>query len=151
MLVGRFSLGVTGDAGEDGIVGRVGVAVGAGVPFTLVLPRINREILVVVVKGRRCPGILGMAHFAIRRELCGCMWRIVGLVIIRLVTAITGVGCIIIIAVVTIGTLVCNGHMRSLQHIIVVMDRECRRLPVGIGGVALLAIIRYANGNMVWV
>lgn len=151
MLVGRFSLGVTGDAGKDGIVGRVGVAVGAGVPFTLVLTGIDREILVVVVKGRGCPGILGMAHFAIRRELCGCMWRIVGLVIIRLVTAITGVWRVVVIAVVTIGTLVCNGHMRSLQHIIVVVDWEGGRLPIGIGGMALLAVIRNANGNVIGV
>ena len=54
--IGRPLL-MAGGTGKDGIVAGIRMAFSAGVPFSLVLPGINREILTVMFKGGRCPRI----------------------------------------------------------------------------------------------
>ena len=48
---------MAGQAGKNGIIGQIGMAIGASVPFTRVAPGINREIRCIVVeRGARPPG-----------------------------------------------------------------------------------------------
>jgi len=71
------------------------------------------------------------------------------LVVIGLVTAKTAVWCAVVIAIVTIHALVGNRQVCALQHIVVAVNREGGRVPVGIGRVAFFAGVGYANGRMI--
>ena len=70
------------------------------------------------------------------------MRRIGRLVIIGLMATITGVGRVVVFALVTGEAIGGYGCMRPCQHIIIIMIWEQRRLPVRIGSVAGLAIRR---------
>ena len=68
----------------------------------------------IVIKSRRRPGSLSVALSAIGRELLGCVISINNLLIISIVAAIASVRCIVIISIVTGGTIIGNGHMRPV-------------------------------------
>ena len=55
MILVGFTAGVTRDTGKYGIVSRRGMAVNTLIPFSLMLPAINREILIVMIEGGRHP------------------------------------------------------------------------------------------------
>ena len=55
MILVGFIAGVTRDTGKYGIVSRRGMAVNTLIPFSLMLPAINREILIVMIEGGRHP------------------------------------------------------------------------------------------------
>ena len=57
---------VTVGATELGVIVWVGVAIKALVPFTVMYPRIDREILAVVIEIRRSPFYFRMAAFTVR-------------------------------------------------------------------------------------
>lgn len=65
-----FVVLVTIDATEYGIISRIGMAVGTGIPLALVLTRIYRKVLPVVVKGRWYPAILCVTFLTVGRKLC---------------------------------------------------------------------------------
>jgi len=64
------------NAGIYGIVTGIGMAVGAIVPFALVLAGIDREILTVVIESRRFPGNGIMAILTGDRKLGGTVRRV---------------------------------------------------------------------------
>lgn len=74
-----------------------------------------------------------MTFCTIGRELLGYVIRICCLSEIIVVTTVTCVGGIVVIAVMTGCTVVGNGRMCPEQLVIVVVYRECRRCPSGIG------------------
>ena len=90
----------------------------------------------VVVEGRRRPRILAVAGRAGSRELRSGVVRIGRSCIICRVAAVAGIRRVVVIAVVADCTVIGNRGVRTLQHIIVVVYRECGRIPVRIGGVA---------------
>ena len=47
----RFRIHVAGGAGEFGVIGRIGVAVDACIPFALVLAAEDGEVLTIMIKG----------------------------------------------------------------------------------------------------
>ena len=60
MVIIRFRIHVTGDAGEFRIISRVGMALGTGRPFALVLAGVDREVgRIVVLVGCRSPSRIG--------------------------------------------------------------------------------------------
>lgn len=67
------------------------------------------------------------------------MWRIVGLVVVGLVAANAGIGCRVVISVVTVVAIVCNGNVGACQHVIIVVNGEGCRCPVWIGGMTGIA------------
>lgn len=62
------------------------------VPFAPVISAVDRENLVVVVKGGRRPGCFRMAACAIGGKLGGCMVGVAGLVVVGRMAAETGIG-----------------------------------------------------------
>ncbi len=70
MVILQFILVIVAiQAIEHGIIIRRGMAFIAVVPLTLMLPAVNREIHIVVVKSGRLPSILVVASSAVRREI----------------------------------------------------------------------------------
>lgn len=125
-------------------VGGIRMAIGALIPFALVLATIDREILPVVVKSSRRPCRLAVTTGTVHRELSRCMAGIGRLVIIGRVATGTGIRRVVVVAVVTGGALICNGCVRPIQLVIIVVDGECSRLPGG-SGVATCTIRRYGK------
>ena len=123
------------------------MAIGALIPFALVLATIDREILPVVIKSSRRPCRFTVTTGTIHGELGRCMVRIGRLVIVGRVAAGTGIRGVVVVAVVTSGTLVGNGCVRPIQLVIIVVDGECSRLPAG-SGVATCTIRRYSECGM---
>ena len=94
----------------------------------------------VVVKRRRYPRCLGVAGCAIRWKL---LRGVVGhrrLRVIVCVTAVAGIWCVGIIAVVTGCAIVGNGCVSAIQRIKIIVDWEGCRRPAGGCGVAHRAI-----------
>ena len=74
----------------------------------------NQNPMIVMIKRRRCPRRFRVTRFTIHRELCRLMVRVNRCIKIGSMTAHTGVRCIIIIAVMTSGTVICNHLMRPI-------------------------------------
>jgi len=64
MILIRRRLPVTGQAGENGIVRTVRMALAAEIPFTLVFAGVDSEVLSVVIECRRGPRRRRMARLA---------------------------------------------------------------------------------------
>ena len=77
------------------------------------------------------------------------MWRILSLVIIIQMAAVAKVRGIHIVPFMTGKAVWCNGGMCAVQLVIIVMDRESRRLPVGFGRMAGLTGIWDPDTNMI--
>ena len=90
-----------------------------------------------------------MANGAIRRELPGYVVGGGRLVIIRIVASETGIGCVVVIAVVAGSAVVGNGGVRSLEDVVVVVVGKGRRHPTRIGGMARSAIGGEAQGLVI--
>lgn len=114
------------------------MAIGACVPFAVVLSRVDREIEPVVVPVCRDPCRLRMAVGTGCRELGCSMWRVIRLVIIILMASDTGIGRGIVIAVMAHCAIIGNCHMGAGQDVVIVVDRECGRGPVRVGRMALI-------------
>lgn len=78
---------------KDRIVGRINVAVGAIVPFALMLARIDREVLRVVVPVCRSPSRRRVTRLTICREIRRSMIRAGGGIISTLMARETLRGC----------------------------------------------------------
>ena len=103
---------------ECGVVARRRMAIRTLIPGLMVCAAVNREILAIVVKRRWRPGILAVTDRAISREARRNVVRAVarGAVIGRM-TAVTGIGCIRVVAVVAGIAVVGNGRMRAHDRI----------------------------------
>ncbi len=91
----------------------------------------GERIKSIVVKRGRNPGIFRMAVSAGGRELGGCVIGVDRRIVIRLVAPRTSIGRIVIIAVVAGRAIIGDDCVRPVQNIIVVVDREGRRIPTG--------------------
>lgn len=114
VFVVGFRIGMAGDTSKFSVIRRVGMAIHTLIPFSFVLTAINWEILCVVVKRRRHPGIFSVAIRAIGRKLGG---RVVGAsrcVVVSRVAAKAGIRRIGIIAVVAGRTVVGYCRMRPI-------------------------------------
>ena len=138
-----------GGAGEYGIISRVCMTIGTGVPLVFVFPGVDREILTVVVPICRGPCSLSVAVGAGCWKLRSCMRRTGCLVVVYEVAADTCVGSSVIISVMAIDAIVRYDNMSACQNIIIVVDRESGRRPVWIGGMTGIAIGRDVDGGMI--
>ena len=118
---------------ECGIIARCRMAVGTFIPGLLVFAAVNGEIHRIMVKSGRFPGGFAMAAGAVRRELCGFMIGIGGLVVIVDMTAGTGIRGVIVVAFMAGGAGIGNSGMRAFQGVIIVVNGKGGRLP-GISG-----------------
>lgn len=66
------------------------------------------------------------------------------LIIVGGMAAGTSVRRVVVVSVVTGGALICNGCVRPIQLVIIVVDGECSRLPTG-GGMTTCTICRYGE------
>ena len=108
-------------------VARRQMAVGTTVPLAIMLTTVNGEVHAVMVECRWRPGIHRMAGLTVGREACTEVIGIVGAVVILLVAAETGIGCIAVIAPYVTGrTVIGNGSMRTEQGIEIVVIEERR-------------------------
>ncbi len=71
-----------------------------------------------------------MATGTIRGELRGLVIRVHGRIVVVTVAAETGVGCIVVVTVMTCCAVIADHDMCPGQHVVVVMDREGGRHPV---------------------
>ena len=114
VLIVRFRVGMASGAGYLGIVSGVAVAIGTGAPLSIVFTTINRKILSIVVECGRRPGIFTVTTGAIRRELSrGVVW-IRRLNVIRVMAPIAGIGCVVVITIVTSRTIIGDGGVGSV-------------------------------------
>ena len=130
-------------ATEYGIIARYYMAIDALIPFSVVVSAVDREILIVVVPGRWRPGALCMAILTGGRELRRLVVGVIRVVILALVATEAGRGRIVVIAVVAGVAIVCDGGMGPDQLVIVIVNGECGRHPVGGRGMAHRTIGRY--------
>lgn len=98
--VGRILM-VAGETSKYTVVVGIGVAITALVPFSLVLSAEDRKIHIIMVPVSRCPLTLSMAYHTIGREACGNVVGTVGCIVCSGMTSITGVGRIVVVAIVT--------------------------------------------------
>lgn len=122
----RLIMFMAADAGEDGKVASVLMALRTLCPLVAVLAAIYREILRIVVKRGRLPGCLRMACFTLMRETGAGMIRILRAGEITLMTAVAGVRCLSIISVVTVRAVISDLRMPAQKLKIIVMIRELR-------------------------
>ena len=54
---------------ENSIVIRIGMTISTRFPLAIVTPGVDREVLTIVIKGGRHPGVYSMAGLAVGREL----------------------------------------------------------------------------------
>lgn len=149
MLVVGFGIRVAGGAREYGIIGGIRVAVDTLCPFSFVLPAVDGEILPIVVKGGRHPGIFIMAGCTIHRKLQSSVIGVGCVVIIFSVTAFACVRCTIVVSVVTCCAIVGNGGMRTIQGITAIVFRKSGRAPTRFSGMARDTIGRKSQRIMV--
>ena len=92
-----------------------------------------------------------MAKGAIRRKLCSRMVWIGRSIVICLVTTHAGVRRIVVVPVVTSRAIIGNTRMCPVQIVIIVVNRECGRLPTRGGRVAHGAIRRDHQRSVIWI
>ena len=106
---------------------RVGMAIITLIPFALVLSAIDREVFDIVIESSWLPCVFTMTGCAVGSKSRCSMWRTRGVVIVIQVTPHTGVWCVIVITVVTKSTIIGDGGMSSLKHIVIIMiGHGCR-------------------------
>ena len=71
--------------------------------------------------------------------------------IISCMAAIASIGSRVVIPIVANGTIIGDSGMRSVQRVIVPVDRESGRFPAGRCGMAHGAIRRKVQRHVVWV
>jgi hypothetical protein len=118
------------------------MAFDALVPFALVFSAVNREVLVIMVPGGRYPCRFRVAILTSCGELCRSMVGIVGVIVIALVAAKASIGSIVVIAVVASRAVILDGSVRPIQHIVIAVNGEGRRVPIRVG--------RMAHGTICW-
>ena len=114
VLVVGFWVGMASCTSKLGIIGWIGVAIGASCPLPIVFSTINREILNIMVKCGRGPHRLCVTACAVGRKP---ERDVVGgscLAIIVVMATVAGVGGIVVVAVVALYTVVGNGRVRSV-------------------------------------
>lgn len=90
MIIIRLRLRMAGQTGKNRIRTRVLMALNTVIPGLSVFSAVNRKILPVMIKSGRFPsGVSGMTHHTINGELSGSVVRIIGLIVVGLVTAYT--------------------------------------------------------------
>ena len=104
------------------------------IPFSLVLPAVNWEVKVVMIPCCRFPRTLRVTGLTGGWKLGSLMIRVVGLIVIVLVTSKTCVWGVVVITVMAGCALICYGGMCPAQRLIIVMIRKQRRIPVRISG-----------------
>ena len=93
-----------------------------------------------MVKIGRRPFIFRMALSTIGWHLGGLVFGVSSGIVICLVTTVTSVRRVVVVAVVACGTLICNGGMSTIQSLIIIVVWESRWQPLWFCGMALSAI-----------
>ena len=94
----------------------------------------EREVSEVMIEVGRGPGCLIMTDRAVCRISFQFMIRIGGAIVIIEMTTDAGIWCVVIISVVAEDTLHGDIDMCAFKDIVVIVDREVSRVPVGIRG-----------------
>lgn len=121
---------------------RIHVTIRTSRPFTGMRTTVNGEILSVMIKRGWLPGGFIMTGGAVSTELETCMVGIIRLVVILLVATRTGIGCILVIPVMTGGAIHSDHRMGANQRIIIVVVRKLGGTPSGLRTVTGGAIHR---------
>ena len=142
MFVIGFGVGMTGQTGKICVVGGIGVAICALVPFAFVFAAVNGEMLVVVVESRRYPGVFAVTIGAVGRKIQRHVTGVGGSIVIGSMAADAGIGSIVVIAVVAFGAVGGNSGMRAVKRVIIVVIGEGSRHPTRRGSMAGCAVGR---------
>ncbi len=118
-------------------------------PFAIVFATVNREVHAIVVKSGGCPGGFRMAILTGSRKTGRSVVRVIGVVVIIFMTAKTSVRRVVIITIMAERTVIRNDGVGTVQLPIIIMDRESRRHPVGIGGMTGSAIRGNTNSLVI--
>ena len=114
MIFVGLPLLMTGETGKDAIIIWVGVAITALIPFSFVFAAVNRKVLIVMIPCRRHPCGLRVTGLAVCRKLGCLVVRIIGLVIIVLVAAITRVWRVVVGSIMAFHALI--GYRSMSPH-----------------------------------
>lgn len=136
---------------EYRIIARCRMAVDTLIPLTIVFAGVYRKIKLIVVKCGGCPCRFSMAILTCRRELRGGMIRIISRIVLRCMTAKTGIRCGIIITVVTGGAIISNRRMCTVQGIVVIMNGKGCGLPTGLRRMTTGTIHRQVQCDVIWI
>ena len=121
------------------------------IPFILVFTAVNGEVQIIMIPCCRFPRALRMTGLTGCWKLGSLMIRVVGLIVIVLVTSKTCVWGVVVITVMAGCALICYGGMCPDQRIIIVMIRKQRRIPVRISGMACNTICRQTKRGVAWI
>ena len=97
------------------------MAIVALIPYSVVLSTIDWKIEVVMIPICRLPCTLRMTSITGCRKLRSLVIRIIGLVIVILVTSIAGIGRVVIVSIMTTCALIRDSSMCSKQWIIIIV------------------------------
>ena len=140
VVVVGFGIGVASGASYLGVVVGVGMTIHASIPFTLMCPAVNGEVLCIVIESSGYPFRFGVAVLAIGTELSGLVIGIGGAIIIVLVATHTSIGCIVVVAIVASGAFIGDGSVRPVEGVEVIVYIKCGRLPIRSSGMTRFAI-----------
>jgi len=99
LVGGRLTVRVAVNALEGRIIRRIDMAISTQRPFPGVCPGVNREILRVMIPGRRRPIGGRVARYTGRREIGGRMYWIVRCIVISRMAGVTIGRCSAVIPV----------------------------------------------------
>ena len=91
--------------------------------------RTHKWINGIVIESRRRPGGLGVAKRAVGGILLCRMVRVGGLCVIAIVATVAGVGGVIVVSIVTGGTVTGNGYVCAGNRVVVIVSHETCRSP----------------------
>lgn len=111
VLIVRFRVSMAGGAGKFRVIRWVRVAIHAGIPLAIVLSTVNRKILYIVVKSGGYPRSFRVATGTVLRKLERRMAGAGRRSIIRRVTAVASVRCVVVSSVVTGCAIIRNGSV----------------------------------------
>ena len=127
-----FGLSVTGKACKYAIITCIGMTITALIPLSLMFSAENGEVHVVVIPVGRRPCRLTVATCTIGGEAGSQVVGAVGRIVSGSMASVTSIRRIVVIAVMTSGTIVGNRSMSSCQYIIGIVVREGSRSPTRI-------------------
>jgi hypothetical protein len=122
-----------------GVWSAVIISIMTGIAGGIYMGSCKWPVIIVYWESGRLPArVGGMAHFTISWESGGCMIRVIGAIIVRHMASCAGVGCAVVISIMT--GIAGGIYMGSCKRPVIIVYWESGRLPARVGGMACCTV-----------